>query len=162
MLQAEMACCLFLLFICFAYSPILKISRICCSEMSDYLRTTQHHISKRQSVLFRVTAMGTPNPTNFVQLWCRHLHWTSSSEENVGLIGPPTSEINPLMTDWLVHCCWPSRAQWFLVPSRVGLMIIFYSLTALSVFFSIYIRIQPVPHRKHITSPLQDQSVNAV
>jgi hypothetical protein len=35
----------------------------------------------------------------------------------------------------LVSCCWPLPAQWFLVPSRMGLMTIFYCLTALGTFW---------------------------
>jgi hypothetical protein len=36
--------------------------------------------------------------------------------------------------NWLLNCCWPSPAQWFLVPSPTGLMTVFYSLTALGAF----------------------------
>jgi hypothetical protein len=38
-------------------------------------------------------------------------------------------------SDWLTDCCWPSPAQWFLVPSPTGLMSIFYCLTALGAFW---------------------------
>jgi hypothetical protein len=36
--------------------------------------------------------------------------------------------------DWLLNCCWPSSAQWFLVPSPTGFMTIFYCLTGLGTF----------------------------
>jgi hypothetical protein len=36
--------------------------------------------------------------------------------------------------DCLLNCCWPSPAQWFLVPSPMGLTTIFYSQTALGAF----------------------------
>jgi hypothetical protein len=36
-------------------------------------------------------------------------------------------------SDWLLNCCWPSSAQWFLVPSPIRLMAIF-CLTALETF----------------------------
>jgi hypothetical protein len=35
---------------------------------------------------------------------------------------------------WLLSCCWLSPAQWFLVPSPVGLMTIYYCLMALGAF----------------------------
>jgi hypothetical protein len=36
--------------------------------------------------------------------------------------------------DWLVNCCWSSAAQWFMVPSHTGLMLIFYCLKTLRTF----------------------------
>jgi hypothetical protein len=36
--------------------------------------------------------------------------------------------------DWLLNSCWSSPAQWFLVPSPMGLTTIFYTLTALGAF----------------------------
>jgi hypothetical protein len=38
------------------------------------------------------------------------------------------------MTDWLLNFCWPSPAQWLLVPSPTGLATIFYCLTNLGAF----------------------------
>jgi hypothetical protein len=35
------------------------------------------------------------------------------------------------LTDWLLNCCWPSAAGWFLVPNPTGFMVIFYCLTNL-------------------------------
>jgi hypothetical protein len=34
--------------------------------------------------------------------------------------------INPLNTDCLLNCCWPSPAQWFLAPISARFMTIFY------------------------------------
>jgi hypothetical protein len=33
-----------------------------------------------------------------------------------------------------LNCCWPSPAQWFLIPPFTGLMTIFYTLTDLGAF----------------------------
>jgi hypothetical protein len=38
------------------------------------------------------------------------------------------------LLDWLLNCCWPSAAQWSLVPSPMGLMTMFYCLTVLGAF----------------------------
>jgi hypothetical protein len=82
-----------------------------------------------------------------------------------------------LKADWLLNCYWASLAQWFLVPRLTRLTTVFYSLTTLEAFrpFRLLdylesectqkdeiclnnIQTQFVPHRKHITSPLQRQT----
>jgi hypothetical protein len=38
------------------------------------------------------------------------------------------------LTDWMLSCCWPLPAEWSLVPSPMGIMTIFFCLTALGAF----------------------------
>jgi hypothetical protein len=42
--------------------------------------------------------------------------------------------INPLKIDWLLNCCWPPSAQWFLVPSPTRPTTVFHCQTAQGVF----------------------------
>jgi hypothetical protein len=49
-------------------------------------------------------------------------------------VGPPLGWGEGLIflcitqSDWPLHCCWPSPAQWFLVPSPMRLMTVFHSV----------------------------------
>jgi hypothetical protein len=63
----------------------------------------------------------------------RGISW--SSQGSLVLRGSPNHEDTATVVwelgvaiDWLLNYCWPSPAQWILVPSSTELMIIFYCL----------------------------------
>jgi hypothetical protein len=64
------------------------------------------------------------------------------------------------LIDWLLICCRPSTAQWFLVPSSTELIAIFCCLTVLGAFRPVS-TLQFVPHKKHITFPLFGEKIAA-
>jgi hypothetical protein len=58
-----------------------------------------------------------------------------------------TTDISP---DWLLNCCWPSPAQWFLVPRPTGLRTMFYCLMFLGAFRAVW------SHRSFLYNFLMD------
>jgi hypothetical protein len=87
---------------------------------------------------FYVLWYGASSPTTggSEYYWQLPFYWRDSS--GISLTGPSfpprAHSYHSWLTDWLLNLDWPSLAQWFLVPSSMVLMTIFYSVKALEAF----------------------------